>query len=82
MKVFFFAHKQFLILTLQFCILLFNLKLLGHDEYPPKFDVDLETQMLGSVKPFRRQVKQHLQPDGLEARIIIIHLKLNLNHRL
>ncbi|TFK55892.1 hypothetical protein OE88DRAFT_1622269 [Heliocybe sulcata] len=28
----------------------------GHDEYPKKFDVDRETQMLGSVKPFRRQI--------------------------
>ncbi|PIL37050.1 hypothetical protein GSI_00742 [Ganoderma sinense ZZ0214-1] len=27
----------------------------GHDEYP-KFDVDHETQMLGSVKPYGRQV--------------------------
>ncbi|KAI0832314.1 Sucrase/ferredoxin-like-domain-containing protein [Trametes gibbosa] len=27
----------------------------GHDEYP-KFDVDLETQMLGSVKPYARQI--------------------------
>ncbi|TRM68346.1 Sucrase/ferredoxin-like-domain-containing protein [Schizophyllum amplum] len=28
----------------------------GHDEYPSKFDVDMETRMLGSVKPYRRQV--------------------------
>ena len=26
----------------------------GHDEYP-KFDVDMETEMLGSVKPYGRQ---------------------------
>ncbi|KAF8186884.1 Sucrase/ferredoxin-like-domain-containing protein [Mycena galopus ATCC 62051] len=28
----------------------------GHGEYPPRFTVDMETQMLGSVRPFRRQV--------------------------
>ncbi|KAH9899982.1 Sucraseferredoxin-like protein [Cubamyces lactineus] len=27
----------------------------GHDEYP-KFDVDMETEMLGSVKPYARQI--------------------------
>ncbi|RDX55502.1 Sucraseferredoxin-like protein [Lentinus brumalis] len=27
----------------------------GHDEYP-KFDVDMETEMLGSVKPYGRQI--------------------------
>ncbi|KAL6309611.1 Sucrase/ferredoxin-like-domain-containing protein [Sparassis latifolia] len=27
----------------------------GHDEYP-RFDVDMETQMLGSVKPYSRQL--------------------------
>lgn len=33
--------------------------ILGHDEYP-KFDVDMETEMLGSVKPYARQVRyQH-----------------------
>ncbi|KIP07026.1 hypothetical protein PHLGIDRAFT_433946 [Phlebiopsis gigantea 11061_1 CR5-6] len=28
----------------------------GHDDYPSKFDVDMETEMLGSMKPYRRQV--------------------------
>ncbi|KAJ6470584.1 Sucraseferredoxin-like protein [Mycena vitilis] len=28
----------------------------GHAEYPPRFTVDHETQMLGSVRPFRRQI--------------------------
>ncbi|EPT03691.1 hypothetical protein FOMPIDRAFT_1022273 [Fomitopsis schrenkii] len=28
----------------------------GHDEYPSRFDVDMETQMLGSVKPYALQV--------------------------
>ncbi|KAI0081669.1 hypothetical protein K474DRAFT_1656024 [Panus rudis PR-1116 ss-1] len=28
----------------------------GHEEYPARFNVDFETQMLGSVKPYRRQV--------------------------
>lgn len=28
----------------------------GHEAYPARFDVDRETQMLGSVKPYRRQV--------------------------
>ncbi|KAF7360233.1 hypothetical protein MVEN_00752100 [Mycena venus] len=28
----------------------------GHGEYPPRFTVDMETQMLGSVRPFRRQI--------------------------
>ncbi|KAF5387799.1 hypothetical protein D9615_000185 [Tricholomella constricta] len=28
----------------------------GHDSYPDRFDIDRESQMLGSVKPFRRQV--------------------------
>ncbi|CCL99435.1 uncharacterized protein FIBRA_01453 [Fibroporia radiculosa] len=28
----------------------------GHDEYPSRFDVDMETQMLGSVKPYARQL--------------------------
>jgi hypothetical protein len=28
----------------------------GHDEYPPKFDVDMISEMLGSVKPYHRQV--------------------------
>lgn len=28
----------------------------GHEEYSSRFDVDMETQMLGSVKPYRRQV--------------------------
>ena len=31
---------------------------IGHDEYP-KFDVDHETEMLGSVKPYGRQVCHH-----------------------
>ena len=30
---------------------------LGHEEYPSKFDVDMETRMLGSVKPYRRMVR-------------------------
>lgn len=29
----------------------------GHDEYPARFDVDMETQMLGSMKPYARQVR-------------------------
>ncbi|KAL0949559.1 hypothetical protein HGRIS_009608 [Hohenbuehelia grisea] len=29
---------------------------LGHQSYPRKFDVDMETQLLGSVKAYRRQV--------------------------
>ncbi|KAJ6539123.1 Sucrase/ferredoxin-like-domain-containing protein [Mycena capillaripes] len=28
----------------------------GHSEYPRRFSVDLESPMLGSVKPFRRQI--------------------------
>ncbi|KAJ7170251.1 Sucrase/ferredoxin-like-domain-containing protein [Mycena crocata] len=28
----------------------------GHDDYPTRFTVDMETQMLGSVRPFRRQI--------------------------
>ncbi|KAI0347182.1 hypothetical protein BDW22DRAFT_1367554 [Trametopsis cervina] len=28
----------------------------GHEEYSSRFDVDMETQMLGSVKPYTRQV--------------------------
>ncbi|KZT19284.1 hypothetical protein NEOLEDRAFT_1078151 [Neolentinus lepideus HHB14362 ss-1] len=28
----------------------------GHDEYPKKFSIDTETQLLGSVKPSRRQI--------------------------
>jgi hypothetical protein len=28
----------------------------GHDAYPARFDVDWETQMLGSVSPYNRQV--------------------------
>ncbi|KAJ7174148.1 Sucrase/ferredoxin-like-domain-containing protein [Mycena crocata] len=28
----------------------------GHTDYPARFKVDMETQMLGSVDPFRRQV--------------------------
>ena len=31
----------------------------GHDEFP-KFDVDMETEMLGSMKPFARQVRTRL----------------------
>lgn len=29
---------------------------IGHEEFPTRFDVDMETQMLGSVKPYHRQV--------------------------
>ncbi|KAJ7269721.1 Sucrase/ferredoxin-like-domain-containing protein [Mycena rebaudengoi] len=28
----------------------------GHSDYPPRFTVDMETQMLGTVRPFRRQI--------------------------
>ncbi|KAJ7858730.1 Sucrase/ferredoxin-like-domain-containing protein [Mycena leptocephala] len=28
----------------------------GHGDYPTRFKVDMETQMLGSVRPFRRQI--------------------------
>jgi hypothetical protein len=28
----------------------------GHDVYPRRFDVDMDTQMLGSVKSYHRQV--------------------------
>ncbi|KAI0092087.1 Sucrase/ferredoxin-like-domain-containing protein [Irpex rosettiformis] len=28
----------------------------GHDEYPARFDIDMETQLLGSMKPFARQL--------------------------
>ncbi|KAH8105945.1 Sucrase/ferredoxin-like-domain-containing protein [Cristinia sonorae] len=28
----------------------------GHEEYPARFNVDLETQMFGSVKEYRRQI--------------------------
>ncbi|KAJ7080518.1 Sucrase/ferredoxin-like-domain-containing protein [Mycena epipterygia] len=27
-----------------------------HADYPPRFNIDMETQMLGSVHPFRRQI--------------------------
>ncbi|CAL1700922.1 unnamed protein product [Somion occarium] len=27
----------------------------GHEEYPDRLDIDMESQMLGSVKPYRRQ---------------------------
>ena len=30
---------------------------LGHEEYPARWNVDMETQMFGSVKPDRRQVR-------------------------
>lgn len=30
----------------------------GHDDWPPRFDVDMETFMLGSVKPYQRQVSR------------------------
>ncbi|GJE84120.1 sucrase ferredoxin [Phanerochaete sordida] len=29
---------------------------LGHEDYPSRFEVDMETEMLGSMKPYRRQV--------------------------
>ena len=28
----------------------------GHESYPNRFDVDMDSQMLGSIKPYRRQV--------------------------
>ncbi|KAF7360107.1 hypothetical protein MVEN_00739100 [Mycena venus] len=28
----------------------------GHDDYPARFTIDMETQMLGTVSPFRRQI--------------------------
>ncbi|TFK43173.1 Sucrase/ferredoxin-like-domain-containing protein [Crucibulum laeve] len=28
----------------------------GHEQYPSRFDVDMDTQMLGSVKPYHRQI--------------------------
>ncbi|KAJ6599299.1 Sucrase/ferredoxin-like-domain-containing protein [Mycena vulgaris] len=28
----------------------------GHSEYPRRFSIDMDSQMLGSVKPFRRQI--------------------------
>ena len=31
----------------------------GHDDYLAKFDVDMETQMLGSVKAYARLVRAH-----------------------
>jgi hypothetical protein len=34
----------------------------GHDEYPARFDVDMETQLLGSVKPYARQVRDYMIP--------------------
>lgn len=27
-----------------------------HEAYPRRFEVDMDTQMLGSVKPYNRQV--------------------------
>ena len=32
----------------------------GHLEYPPRFDVDTASEMLGSVKPYMRQVSGFL----------------------
>jgi hypothetical protein len=29
----------------------------GHLEYPPRFDIDTASDMLGSVKPYMRQVR-------------------------
>ncbi|PPQ95474.1 hypothetical protein CVT26_008502 [Gymnopilus dilepis] len=29
---------------------------LGHEAYPRRFDIDMDTQMLGSVKPYHRQI--------------------------
>jgi len=29
---------------------------LGHEAYPSRFDIDMDTQMLGSVKPYHRQI--------------------------
>ncbi|KAJ3500059.1 hypothetical protein NLJ89_g9958 [Agrocybe chaxingu] len=29
---------------------------LGHDAYPRRFDIDMDTDMLGSVKPYHRQI--------------------------
>lgn len=41
----------------------------GHEEYPKKFEVDMETYMLGSVKPYRRQVRQFAcAPVGLNMK--------------
>lgn len=30
---------------------------IGHESYPNKFDVDMKTQLLGTVKPYHRQVR-------------------------
>lgn len=29
----------------------------GHEAYPRRFDIDMDTNMLGSVKPYHRQVR-------------------------
>ena len=38
----------------------FKLSPSGHEVYPRRFDVDMDTQMLGSVKPYHRQVGSSL----------------------
>ena len=37
-------------------IVLTNFVNAGHEEFSRRFDVDMETEMRGSVKPYRRQV--------------------------
>jgi hypothetical protein len=29
---------------------------IGHEAYPRRFDIDMDTQMLGSIKPYHRQI--------------------------
>lgn len=33
-----------------------------HSDYPTRFNVDLTSEMLGSLKPYQRQVRILLQP--------------------
>jgi hypothetical protein len=41
---------------------LFTLRGIGHEEYPQRFDVDFVSDLLGSAKPYRRQVNLSFIP--------------------
>ena len=43
--------------TSRVLVAVISLMLVGHEEYPSRFTVDMETEMLGSVKPYHRQVR-------------------------
>jgi hypothetical protein len=41
----------------------------GHDDYPNKFDVDTESQLIGTVKPYNLQV-HIIQTDSASVKIV------------